>query len=628
MPLVSPSPEFVALQRVVAGRYSLERELGRGGMGVVFLARDVALDRLVAIKLLPASLAASIPLRERFLREARTAARLSHPHIVPIHAVESHDELAFFVMGFIDGDTLGERVRRRGPMAAHEVMRIVQEVAWALAHAHAYGVVHRDVKPDNILLERGTGRAMVTDFGIAHIVDAPTTPAHGTVVGTPRYMSPEQAAGDVVDARSDIYSLGITAYYALTGLHPFESGNLDDLRRRQLALPRPALRDELPRTSPPLVAALERALDRDPDNRFPSADAMAEAMRAARGAASAVAMPVRRFAADVESAGGEIGTALTAAAVSVVYVFAPLPGDSGFFLSSLFSGVAYSGVMTIAIGLAGARLAQVGGRARLLLRSGYSHESVRMALATADRERLEERATSGSSRRTPSWQPWIVGAVGGAATYASLVLSNLPNAVVLQFAGFLGSLIVPAVAVRAIWDQVRRDRPSLWSRLLSGRVGRLLFGVAGLGLRDRPPALPTAGEPTAIALGRAADAVFDALPAEHRALLPDVPRVIDRLEADAVALRARSDDPEAAERLAVVVAALETLRLDLFRLHAGTVTDGEFTANVEAVRRIGAEIDARLAAAAQVDGLLASHYRSAPRPAATPSGESERVTPR
>src|SRR5690349_8770180 len=199
-----PSTELLSLQEAVAGRYFVERELGRGGMGVVYLARDVALDRLVAIKLLPPSLAASADLRSRFLREARMAAQLSHPHIVPIHAVEEHVGLVFFVMSFVDGETLGERVRRTGPLASSDAMRIMQEVAWALAHAHARGVVHRDVKPDNILLERETGRAMVTDFGIARAAES-RTPAGGLVIGTPQYMSPEHARGEPVDGRSDLY---------------------------------------------------------------------------------------------------------------------------------------------------------------------------------------------------------------------------------------------------------------------------------------------------------------------------------------------------------------------------------------------------------------------------------------
>src|SRR6185503_19684158 len=138
-------------------------------MGVVYLAREVRLDRPVAIKLLPPDLAAHPTLRDRFLREARTAARLSHPYIVPIHSVDEIDGFVFYTMAYVEGQTLAQRVAERGPMASQDVTRILREVAWALAYAHAQGVVHRDIKPANILLERGTSRAMVTDFGIARV---------------------------------------------------------------------------------------------------------------------------------------------------------------------------------------------------------------------------------------------------------------------------------------------------------------------------------------------------------------------------------------------------------------------------------------------------------------------------
>src|ERR687889_2292202 len=161
------SEEFLALQSALAGEYSLQRELGRGGMGIVYLARDVQLDRDVAIKVLPSHLARTAESRERFVREARTAAGLSHPHIVPIHRVGEAAGFVFFVMSYVEGETLGERLRTRGPLPPAEAARVLREVAWALAYAHGRGVVHRDVKPDNILLEEGTGRALVTDFGIA-----------------------------------------------------------------------------------------------------------------------------------------------------------------------------------------------------------------------------------------------------------------------------------------------------------------------------------------------------------------------------------------------------------------------------------------------------------------------------
>ena len=194
-PSTAVDPLFLSLQEALAGHYALERELGRGGMAVVYLARDVRLDRPVAIKLLPPDLAAHDKLRDRFMREARTAARLSHPHIVPIHAVDEVRGYVFYVMSYVDGETLAERVANRGPLTPRETSRVLQEVAGALAAAHGQGVVHRDVKPGNILLERATGRAMVTDFGIARVADGGET-AVGELLGTPEYMSPEQAGAD------------------------------------------------------------------------------------------------------------------------------------------------------------------------------------------------------------------------------------------------------------------------------------------------------------------------------------------------------------------------------------------------------------------------------------------------
>src|SRR3954470_14037743 len=214
-------PLFLSLQEALAGHYALERELGRGGMAVVYLARDVRLDRPVAIKLLPPDLAAHDKLRARFMREARTAARLSHPHIVPIHAVDEVRGYVFYVMSYVDGETLAERVANRGPLPPRETSRMLQEVAGALAAAHGQGVVHRDVKPANILLERASGRAMVTDFGIARLAAATGETAIGELLGTPEYMSPEQAAGEAVDARSDIYSLGVVGFYMVSGRLPF-----------------------------------------------------------------------------------------------------------------------------------------------------------------------------------------------------------------------------------------------------------------------------------------------------------------------------------------------------------------------------------------------------------------------
>jgi serine/threonine-protein kinase len=210
------------IEERLGGEYTVQRELGRGGMGVVYLARERRLDRLVAIKVLPPSLDGS-EFRERFLREARTAAQLSHPNIVPIFRADEAGDLAFFSMGFVDGESFADRIQTLGQVPVAEVVRVLREAAWALAYAHARGVVHRDVKPENLMIERGTGRVIVTDFGIARDTRASSITRDGWILGSVHYMSPEQAAGDHLDGRSDLYALGIIGFQALSGRLPFDA---------------------------------------------------------------------------------------------------------------------------------------------------------------------------------------------------------------------------------------------------------------------------------------------------------------------------------------------------------------------------------------------------------------------
>ncbi|HEY9229179.1 MAG TPA: serine/threonine-protein kinase, partial [Gemmatimonadaceae bacterium] len=172
---------MIAVDRLASklgDRYRIERELGRGGMGAVYLARDVRLDRPVALKVLPPEFATQAALRDRFLRETRTAASFSHPNIVPVYAVEEADDILAYAMAFVEGESLAERVRRAGPLSVRDTVRMLQDVGYALAYAHGRGVVHRDIKPDNIMIERATGRALVMDFGIARLISAPM-PAGG-----------------------------------------------------------------------------------------------------------------------------------------------------------------------------------------------------------------------------------------------------------------------------------------------------------------------------------------------------------------------------------------------------------------------------------------------------------------
>ncbi|MEO9251493.1 MAG: serine/threonine-protein kinase [Gemmatimonadaceae bacterium] len=260
----------------------MDQEIGRGGMGIVYRARDRRLKRLVAVKLLPPDLAYRADIRSRFLREAETSAQLSHPSIVPIYTVEEADNLVFFIMGYVNGDTIAQRLRQRGPMDAEEVRRILCEVADALAYANARNVVHRDIKPDNILLDSDSGRAMVTDFGIARAVsegnDTRLTTT-GLAIGTPAYMSPEQCAGDRgVDGRSDIYSLGIVGYQMLSGDLPFVASNTPGMFVKHLTeQPRP-IGERVQDLPPDLGAIVMRCLAKEPSDRFPTATALVDAL--------------------------------------------------------------------------------------------------------------------------------------------------------------------------------------------------------------------------------------------------------------------------------------------------------------------------------------------------------------
>src|SRR5437773_1801166 len=266
--------------------YTVEGEIGRGGMGVVFNARDERLKREVAVKVLPPELAFREEIRLRFLREAETAARLSHPHIVPIHSVgEGPDGLVYFVMAYVDGESVAAKLKRRGSLPAEESRRIMQETADALGAAHALGIIHRDVKPDNILLEGSRGRVVVTDFGIAKALSSTTgsatLTATGVAIGTPHYMSPEQAAGDrEIDGRSDIYSLGVVSYQMLTGELPFHAPTVPGILMKHIMERAPLVTEKSRDCPEDLAACVMRSLEKDPEDRWPTADALRRALEA------------------------------------------------------------------------------------------------------------------------------------------------------------------------------------------------------------------------------------------------------------------------------------------------------------------------------------------------------------
>ena len=275
-------PLRAALERALGAQYDIQRLLGRGGMGAVYLAREKALERAVAIKVLPSDVATDADSRERFRREARTAAKLTHPNIVPLLTFGDVEGMLYFVMGYVKGESLGERMRREGKLPEEDVRRILAEVADALHYAHKQGVVHRDIKPDNILLDDETGRPMLTDFGVAKARASGTTLTEvGAVVGTPYYMSPEQASGARdIDGRSDLYSLGVMGYQMLSGRLPFEGESFRDIVVQHVTQEPAPLAGFAPDTPPDLVAVVMRCLAKEPAKRWADAQELKDALRA------------------------------------------------------------------------------------------------------------------------------------------------------------------------------------------------------------------------------------------------------------------------------------------------------------------------------------------------------------
>jgi serine/threonine-protein kinase len=303
--VTEPSVSHVlnSLRRALAGRYDVERELGAGGMGQVLLGRDVALDRPVAIKVIAPDLASSPASRQRFLREARTVARLRHPNIVAVYAAGEADGLLYFVMEYVEGESLRQKLEREGRAEGDRIpaaVALLADLARALGYAHAQGVVHRDVKPENVLLDTATGRAMLTDFGVARAFasgndsdgDSAVTRT-GFVVGSPRYMSPEQAVGErELDGRSDIYSLGLVAYEMFAGSAPFTGSSPMAVLTKQLTEAPPPLVQRRPDLPAEITEPIDRALSKQPRDRWDTAEAFARAITGGAASDPSLAAPV------------------------------------------------------------------------------------------------------------------------------------------------------------------------------------------------------------------------------------------------------------------------------------------------------------------------------------------------
>jgi serine/threonine protein kinase len=271
--ILSTSDKADSLGRL--GPYEVTKIIGRGGMGTVFKAIDATLDRIVAVKVLSPSLASNGTARKRFVREARSAAAVVHDHVITIHAVDETGGQPYLVMQFVSGMSLQEKIDRSGPLEVKEILRIAKQIASGLAAAHEQGLVHRDIKPSNILLENGVERVMITDFGLARAMDDASLTRSGVIAGTPQYMSPEQAQGETVDHRADLFSLGSVMYAMGTGHSPFRAETaMAVLRRVCEHRPRP-IREVNPEIPVWLAEIIEKLLAKEPGHRFREAGEVA-----------------------------------------------------------------------------------------------------------------------------------------------------------------------------------------------------------------------------------------------------------------------------------------------------------------------------------------------------------------
>ena len=263
------------LQRLVEGKYKIERLLGKGGMGAVFLAHDLTLERVVAIKVLPPDISMDEHIVKRFHQEAKTAAKLDHTNIIPIYRVESEGGLNYFVMKYIEGTSLEDVLDQKQELTIEYIQRVLWEAACALGHAHQRGVVHRDVKPANIMFDHDD-RVMLTDFGISKALQAASGfTGTGMIIGTPHYMAPEQAKGGAVDGRADQYSLGVVAYRMVTGELPYTGDSVHTILYKHIFEEVPRMSGKRVGTPEFLSVAISRALAKEPDQRYPTMEEFA-----------------------------------------------------------------------------------------------------------------------------------------------------------------------------------------------------------------------------------------------------------------------------------------------------------------------------------------------------------------
>jgi serine/threonine protein kinase len=581
------------VREALAPNYILERELGRGGMGAVYLARDVRLERPVAIKFLPPEMAMRQDLRARFLQETRTAASFSHPNIVPVHAIEERERILCFVMGYVEGETLTARVKRGGPLSPSEAIRLLQECAWALSYAHGRGVVHRDVKPDNILMDRGSGRALITDFGIARSQNnsAAGLTMVGELIGTPQYMSPEQATGEQLDRRSDLYSLGVVAFFALTGRLPFESNTAHGFLTAHLTRPAPLLGSVRPDIPPALASAVDRLLQKDPAQRFQTGEELAEFLDPMRAARREIPPAIRLF--QVKS------TQVIRSALILMLLGPSLSANAkGDADQLIFVLMMFAGAAALAF--------QAVGGVRELAEQGFTHDDLRngiMAIATEEDEtRARMRSSPGYKARRR--QQHIKSAIGFVLAVALLAFSlsirvKLPTGgyqspTIGIIAAASGAVLLMITLVYTVASTGSQGIDRKLRRLWTGVIGRKIFESVARRIK-RPSAVARV---VASELGPLT--IIEEMPKDARRDLAEVGRVVSSLVAtqeklieretrlalsqaeasrgssgvatdtlDRVVNELGEAKTAASEKRADISAALERIRLELIRLRSG-----------------------------------------------------------
>ena len=602
-----PVDTFLAdVQQAVAGRYVIEREIGRGGMGIVYLAHEIRLDRPVALKVLPPDRATDAGLRERFLREARTAARLAHPNIVPVFAAEEAGNIVFFAMPFVRGRTLADIVRQRGGLPFADAIRMLREVAWALAHAHAAGVIHRDVKADNVIVEEDSGRCQVADFGIARVAVATGVTGVGEAVGTPDYMSPEQICGDDLDGRSDIYSLGVLGFLLLAGRLPFEGTPPAVIAQHMQKLP-PRLRDIGVPVSQATDDLVAQCLSKAREDRPASASELADRLSGLISSRPPIPTELRVASRVARRFTG----VMIWIPVMVLFMSAIAFVDSEGIGEKIW--IIGTTLLVAALGfwLSARSLASV-------REFGYDLDDIVRTLRREATDAVEEADTRDRPRAGFKPAPIRHGMLLAAALLIPILAGMAGDKELTWTEGFIaggmlfgllsaaGSLAFAAIESRGIrrWFAGAWHRYSAWE-LEKTPVRWVVDLIAGKRAPGPDAGRMTVARPTEVVLLADCRRMIDELPTPYRQRLEGIAPALKTLAAQVERLRplANGGDGQARERLARSLAAIDGLRLDLMRLSTNTSSTSLDEA-VSAAEAIAAHIDRVVAAEGTVRSLL------------------------